>query len=47
MLKNLIEKIKNFIKRHIDYHIVGEYYDSDGHGRYTKKYRRKYYVKIK
>ena len=41
----MFERIKNWIKRHIDYHIVGEYYDHDGKGNYTKKYYKKYYFK--
>ena len=41
----MIRKIKNWFKRHIDYKIVGEYYDSDGKGRYIKKYNKKYYFK--
>lgn len=41
----MIKLIKKWLKRHIDYRIVGEYYDSDGKGRYVKKYIRKYYFK--
>ena len=32
----MLQRIKNWFKRHIDYKIVGEYYDSDGKGRYVK-----------
>lgn len=39
----MLKKIKSWFKRHIDYHIVGEYYDTDGDGKYYKKYIRKYY----
>ena len=41
----MLQRIKNWFKRHIDYKIVGEYYDSDGKGRYIKKYNKKYYFK--
>lgn len=37
------KKIKQWFQDHIDYRIVGEYYDHDGTGRYTKKYIKKYY----
>lgn len=39
----MLKKIKNYFKRHIDYCIVGEYYDTNGDGHYYKKYIRKYY----
>lgn len=29
----------------LDYRIVGDYYESDGHGHYHKKYIKKYYLK--
>jgi hypothetical protein len=31
----------------IDYDITGEYYDSDGSGRYTKKYNRRYKFRVR
>lgn len=44
----MLKKIKDWIKRHIDYRIVGEYYDYDKKtGRYVRKFKRKYYIKIK
>lgn len=36
---------RNFIRKFIDYDIVGEYYDTKGDGYYKKKYIRKYYLK--
>lgn len=33
----MIVKIKQWFKNHIDYQIVGEYYDTDGDGHYYKK----------
>lgn len=47
MFKKLIEKIKNKLKKYIDYRITGEYYTLDDKGRYVKKYHKKYYIKIK
>lgn len=41
----MIQKIKNWFKRHIDYRVVGEYYDYVGDGHYVKKYNKKYYFK--
>lgn len=41
----LFKKIKAWLKRHIDYQIVGEYYDKDRKGHYHKKYTKKYYFK--
>lgn len=41
----MLKKIKKWFKRHIDYRIVGEYYDTNGDGHYYKKYIRKYYWK--
>lgn len=41
-MKRLIAKIFGL---ELDYRIVGEYYDSDGNGRYRKKYIKKYYFK--
>lgn len=41
----MFERIKKWFKQHVDYRIVGEYYDHDGHGHYTKKYCKKYYIK--
>lgn len=35
--------LKTFFK--YDYDIVGEYYDNNGNGEYTRKYIRKYYIK--
>ena len=32
-------------KLHIDYRIVGEYYDTDKNGHSVKKYYKKYYFK--
>lgn len=39
----MIERIKRFFRRHIDYRITGEYLDYDGHGHYKKRYKHKYY----
>ena len=39
------KEVKNWFKYHIDYRIVGEYYEQIGEGRYPKKYIRKYYWK--
>lgn len=41
----MLKVIKRWMKNHIDYRIVGEYYDHDGKGHYTKKYIKKYYIK--
>ena len=45
----MIEKIKLWLKLHINYKIVGEYYDyytdKNGVKHYTKKYNKKYYLK--
>lgn len=41
----MLEKFKKWLKCHVDYRIVGEYYDYDGAGHYTKKYKKKYYFK--
>ena len=41
----MLEKIKYWFKCHIDYRIVGSYYEYDGKGRYVKKYRRRYFFK--
>lgn len=41
----MLKKIKSWFKRHIDYRIVGEYYNTNGDGHYYKKYTRKYYWK--
>ena len=30
---------------HIDYKIVGEYYDTDVNGHFCKKYYKKYFIK--
>lgn len=38
-------KIKQWRKKHIDYRIVDEYYDTNGDGHYYKKYIKKYYFK--
>ena len=38
-MKKLLAKLFGL---EIDYEIVGEYYDSDGNGRYCKKYLKKY-----
>lgn len=43
----MFEKIKKLIKRYVDYRIVGEYLDYDEKtGRYVRKFKRKYYVKL-
>ncbi len=41
----MFARIKKWLKRHIDYRIVDEYYDTNGDGHYYKKYIRKYYFK--
>lgn len=41
----MLKKLKSLFNKYFDYDIVGEYYDSDGHGRYQKKYVRKYYLR--
>lgn len=41
----MLSRLKKLFYKYFDYDIVGEYYDSDGHGRYQKKYNRKYYLK--
>lgn len=41
----MFKRIKNWFKRHIDYRIVGEYYDTTDGIHYTKKYNKKYYFK--
>ena len=45
----MIDKIKSWLKLHIDYRIVGEYYDvfidEKGIKHYIKKYNKKYYFK--
>lgn len=41
----MFKKIKAWLKQHIDYQIVGEYYDKDKNGHYHKKYTKKYYFK--
>ena len=41
----MIKRIKQWFKRHIDYRIVGEYYDKVDGIHYTKKYNKKYYFK--
>lgn len=47
----MIEKIKTWFKKHFDYRIVGEYYDTftdeKGVMHYVKKYNKKYYLKKK
>lgn len=42
-VKNLIAKLMRLL--HIDYRIVGEYYDTDKNGHSVKKYYKKYYFK--
>lgn len=37
--------IKQWVKKHVDYRIVGEYYDTKDRVHYTKKYNKKYYLK--
>lgn len=41
--------MKKFLLRFIelDYDIVGEYYDHDSNGRYTKKYNKRYKIRRK
>lgn len=41
-MKKLLVKLFGFA---LDYEIVGEYYDSDGKGRYRKKYIKKYHLR--
>lgn len=41
----MLKKLKDLFYKYFDYEITGEYYDSDGHGRYYKKYNRRYYLK--
>ena len=41
----MIRLIKQWLKRHIDYRIVGEYYDAVDGVHYKKKYIKKYYFK--
>ena len=36
----MLNKIKSWFKRYFDYHIVGEYYDTDGDGHYYKNIKR-------
>ena len=37
--------IKRLILKYFDYHIVGEYLDNNGEGRYKKKYIKKWYLR--
>lgn len=39
------EKLKALFEQIFDYDIVGEYYDSDGHGHYRKKYNKKWHLR--
>lgn len=41
----MLRKLKEWLKRHIDYRIVGEYYSQGKDGHYYKKYMKKYYFK--
>ena len=45
----MLKHIKQWFKNHIDYHIIGEYYDcrtdNKGNKIYVKKYNKKYYFK--
>ena len=43
----MLKKIKQWFKNHIDYRIVGEYYDTADGIHYVKKYNKKYYFKLK
>lgn len=45
MLEKLKQKLNDWCKRHIDYKIVGEYYDTTDGVHYKKKYHKKYYFK--
>ena len=41
----MLKVLKKLFYKYFDYVIVGEYYDTSGDGRYTKKYNKKYYLK--
>ena len=47
MFKKLKQKVKDWRDKHMDYKIVGEYYDTPDGVHYTKKYNRKWYFKKK
>lgn len=38
----MIEKIKELFNKYFDYEIVGEYYATNGQGRYIKRYLKHY-----
>lgn len=42
----MIKKIKTWLKKYIDYWIVGEYYDTKDGIHYVKKYQKKYFLKL-
>lgn len=43
----LLVALEMFLGVTIDYDITGEYYDSDGNGRYVKKYNRHYKFRVR
>lgn len=43
----MFKKLKDLFHKYFDYEITGEYYDSDGHGHYHKKYIRHYFLRGK
>lgn len=38
--------LKTWFKEHVDYRIVGEYYDTKDGIHYVKKYQKKYFLKL-
>ena len=44
---DMVERIKKWLLRFLDYEIVGEYYNYDGNSHYYKKYIKKYHFKKK
>lgn len=41
----MLKRLRKLFFKYFDYKITGEYYDTDGKGKYVRKFNRKYYLK--
>lgn len=41
----MLKRLRKLFFKYFDYEITGEYYDTDGNGKYVRKFNRKYYLK--
>lgn len=41
----MLEKLRRLRDRFFDYEIIGEYYDTNGDGRYYKKYLKRWHLR--